>query len=430
MRYLEENVTVCFFNFGCKVNSYETQLMRESFAVAGFTESEASSADVYVINSCTVTSQADSKVAKLINRLRRTSPLGVIVLTGCLPQTGEVPKSMADKVDIMSGVTDRELLPQRVRAFLSGGAETVDIPPTPTVYKQAPISRFSGHTRAFVKIQEGCHRQCSYCIIPKARGAARSRSPEDIAAEVATLTKSGYREFVLSGTNLAAFGVDTGLTLFDAVEAAAYATDSSSRIRLGSVEFDLVSDSVTESIVNHPMVCPHWHLPLQSGCDRTLRHMGRQYNTDMFRERLKLLRSLRDDIAVSTDIIVGFPGESESDFQESMAFAVECGFSDTHIFPFSERKGTAAAEMSGRLTAAMKADRAAEAERILTERKADYLATHIGKLRDVLVEKSGVVGYSEHYLRVKLDRKCTPGDIVRVLITDVKSGVLHGSISR
>ncbi len=396
--------TIRFITLGCKVNSYETQAMTELFEQHGYTLTGDVSADVTVINSCTVTSTGDKKVRHTISRAKRDNPEGVVVLTGCFA-SAYPDKAELLGADIVSGVRDRAKLPSLVAAFKSGGERIVHIPPheKDELFEELSVSRFDSRTRAVVKIEDGCDRFCAYCIVPFARGPVRSKSLSSIAEEVKRLSDCGCREVVLSGVNLSCYGQDIGAGLADAVETAAR-MDGIERIRLGSLEPDLVDEDMLVRLSRIKKLCPHFHLSLQSGCDRTLKAMNRRYDTDYYATLVGRVREMFPGVGITTDLMAGFPGETEEDFLMSMAFAERIRFSRVHVFPFSRREGTKAADMPGQVGKAVCLERAARLTSLCEEHEREFTKEHgYGNVLIEGYEDGAYVGYTENYARVRIE---------------------------
>ena len=395
---------VFFHTLGCKVNQYETEVMRRALINSGSTQADSvESADIIVVNSCTVTAESDRKTRQLVRRYRRLSQDAVIVLTGCMPQA--FPKEAEDlPADIILGNGSGRNIMSAIDRFFSTGERVVIIPPHQKgeKFEKCSLDSFSERTRAYMKIEDGCDRGCTYCIIPKARGRVRSRSLEDIEAETRRLGENGFLELVLVGINLSSFGVDTGHTLADAVEAVAKVPQIK-RIRLGSLEPDLTDTALLDRLKRVGKFCPQFHLSLQSGCDETLKRMNRLYNTDQYRKLVEDIRSRWENSSITTDIMVGFIGESEEEFQSSLAFAKEIGFLKAHIFPYSIRKGTAAATMPCRVEGGVKSTRAEIMAKECNETSLALMEKMCGQTCSVLFETGEdeyIVGYSENYTPV------------------------------
>lgn len=423
---------ILFHTLGCKVNQYETEAMRRLLQEAGFDsgdEGSTDNADVIVINSCTVTGESDRKLRQLMRRCRRDNPDAAIVLTGCMPQAFPQVAEAFEEADIVLGNAARRTLPAHLRAFLSNHQRIIDIPLHEKTIEPLSIDTFTEHTRAFVKIQDGCNRFCSYCIIPYARGRVRSREPEDIRRELETLAEKGYKEVVLVGINLTAYGQDNGKTIAEAVDAAC-AVDGILRVRLGSLEPDFMSDEILSRLAAQPKLCPQFHVALQSGCDTTLRRMNRHYTTDEFRTLCEKLRCLFPNCALTTDVMVGFPGETEEEFAESLAFVDSIGFSRVHVFAYSRRPGTVADKLAGQLPNAVKNERSRRLIDTYRRNAEDYARTYVGRTVPILLEtphSDGTVdGLTDTYLSVRVPTTRKSGEVVSVRIIGIEGETLIG----
>ena len=400
-------MNVKFITLGCKVNQVESEAMREALLAGGFQEAaEGQTADVVVVNSCTVTAVSDQKARQALRREKKRNPGAVAVLTGCWPQA--FPQEAEDflEADIVLGTTRRAALLPKILEYLSTKQRIVDIAPHEKgeKFEKLTISAMHGRTRAFLKIEDGCDRFCSYCIIPYARGRVRSKPLEDIKAEAALLGDHGYREVVLTGINLPAYGKDLGLHLCDAVEAAC-AAPGIARVRLGSLEPEQLTPEVIARMAKQEKLCPQFHLSLQSGCDATLKRMNRHYTTAEYRQIVRNLRQAFPNCAITTDIMVGFAGETEEEFAASLAFAKEIAFAKVHVFAYSRRPGTRAYDMPGQVTNKVKEDRSRQmiAATLATQR--DFFAAQVGRVEEVLFEqereKNVYEGYTRNYTPVR-----------------------------
>ena len=366
---------VCFYTLGCKVNLNETGALEQMFRSAGFTiVPEGEEADVFVVNSCTVTNFGDQKSRKWLRRAKRENPGAVTVLTGCYPQAFPEEAAQFMEADLVCGNGDRRAILDNVLKLLDGHERIVAIAPHAKGerFEELPVERFEPPTRAFIKVEDGCNRQCAYCVIPRARGPVRSRSEESILAELRQLAASGYREVVLSAISLPSYGLDTGTNLVELVEHCAQ-VEGIQRIRLGSLDPDMLTPEFITRLAAVEKLCPQFHLSLQSGSDGVLRRMHRHYDTARYLESVRLLQQWFPGCAVTTDLIVGFPGETEEEFAESLAFARTCGLAMVHVFPYSRRAGTPAASMPGQLSRAEKADRSARAVAAAAELHREFL---------------------------------------------------------
>ncbi len=424
---------VYFHTLGCKVNRYETEIMLERLEQIGFTATEQSeTADLIVVNSCTVTAESDRKTRQLVRRYRRKNPDAVILLTGCMPQA--FPKDAEElPADIILGNQSNRDVATAVETYLKNHTRLVEVEPHQKGerFEAGGLQDFSERTRAYMKVEDGCDRGCTYCIIPKARGRVRSRLLEEIKTEAECLAKAGFSELVLVGINLSSYGIDNGTTLADAVRAAAE-PKGIKRVRLGSLEPDLTDDVLLSELKKIPEFCPQFHLSLQSGCNSTLKRMNRLYTAEEYRELVGKIRALWANASITTDIMVGFVGETEQEFEESLNFAKEIGFLKAHIFPYSVRNGTAAAGMQGHVDEAVKNSRAAKMAKICDEKTKDILKSLCGQTREVLLEQTDngfTEGYSEDYIRVFVPKASEFNGMVKtVLLTDLKQDGMLGEI--
>ena len=400
-------MNVKFITLGCKVNQVESEAMREALLAGGFQEAaEGQTADVVVVNSCTVTAVSDQKARQALRREKKRNPGAVAVLTGCWPQA--FPQEAEDflEADIVLGTTRRAALLPKILEYLSTKQRIVDIAPHEKgeKFEKLTVSAMHGRTRAFLKIEDGCDRFCSYCIIPYARGRVRSKPLEDIKAEAALLGDHGYREVVLTGINLPAYGKDLGLHLCDAVEAAC-AAPGIARVRLGSLEPEQLTPEVIARMAKQEKLCPQFHLSLQSGCDATLKRMNRHYTTAEYRQIVRNLRQAFPNCAITTDIMVGFAGETEEEFAASLAFAKEIAFAKVHVFAYSRRPGTRAYDMPAQVTNKVKEERSRQMIAATLATQQDFFAAQVGRVEEVLFEqereKNVYEGYTRNYTPVR-----------------------------
>lgn len=408
---------------GCKVNQYESQAMLQQLLHAGFSPSMGESADVVLINSCTVTATSDHKVRQTLHRSRRQNPGAVIVLTGCMPQAFPEEAEALTDADVILGNSNRGSLLPDILTYLSTHQRIVDIVPHERKgsFEPMQIEDFQERTRAFIKIQDGCNRFCSYCIIPYARGRVRSKPLEDLEQELRLLGERGFREIVLTGINLSAYGQELDLHLCDAVEAACR-TPGIERVRLGSLEPEQLSLPVIQRLAAQKKLCPQFHLSLQSGCDATLRRMNRHYDTAEYREIVQNLRAAFPNAAITTDIMVGFAGETEQEFAESLAFAKEIGFAKVHVFAYSRRPGTVAYSAPDQLTKEVKDRRSRAMIEVTLGTMREFFQRQVGQTAGVLFEREcapGVYeGYTENYTPVTVSsEQPLHGQILPVRIT-------------
>ena len=425
---------VTFYTLGCKVNQYETEAMREAFAAAGHTPVPNSAPfDAAVINSCTVTAESDRKTRQILHKVRRENPEAIIILTGCMVQAfSEEAKALTD-ADIVCGNTDVKKTVEYAERFLKDGERIFEVSEHKKTerFNTPVLSSFAERTRAYMKIEDGCDRYCTYCIIPTARGSVRSKPLAEIAAEAETLSRAGFSEIVLVGINLTSYGKGENMDICDAVEAAAR-PDGIKRLRLGSLEPDHMSDSVLKRLKAQKKFCPQFHLSLQSGCDETLKRMNRHYDTAFYRDLVSRIRAVFKDASVTTDVMVGFAGETEEEFSKSLAFVKEIGFAKTHVFAYSRRRGTVAYGLPAQITRAEKAERSRRMIETALACEEEFLKGLVGKTEYVLfetAEKGFAEGYTPNYsrVRVKSDEPHT-GEILPVKIISAEKECCIGEI--
>lgn len=422
-------------NLGCKVNAYETEAMQQLLEQAGYEIvpfSEA--ADVYVINTCSVTNMADRKSRQMLHRAKKKNPDAVVVGAGCYVQTKEAQVLLDEAVDIVIGNNRKHELVKLLEEYENSRrkkSSVADINHERQDYEELVLERTSEHTRAFIKVQDGCNQFCSYCIIPFARGRVRSRRMDDVLAEVKRLADAGYREVVLTGIHLSSYGADTGEMLLDLIEKTAQ-EDGIERIRLGSLEPRIVTEEFVERLSRQSKICPHFHLSLQSGCDNVLARMNRRYRTAEYEAGCNLLRKYFEHPAVTTDVIVGFPGETKEEFETTRAFLERIHFYEMHIFKYSRREGTKAADMPDQIPEEIKTERSgvllALEQRMSKEFRDYYLDRETTALLEeplILNGKSYFTGYTREYVRVaveteeNLTNRFVKGKIKEQLIEDI-----------
>lgn len=434
---------IAFYTLGCKVNQADTASMEGIFRSAGYEVVPfGEQADVYLVNTCVVTNTGQRKSRQIINRAVRHNPLSLVVVTGCYPQTAPEEVRAIEGVDVIIGNQERARIVELVNAALENKQteilDNVQQMTVDTKFEELGVGTETDKTRAFLKIQEGCNQYCTYCIIPFARGPLRSRSLESIREEVGKLVAAGYKEVVLIGIHLGCYGKELAkegrnITLYDAVQAA-LSVEGVQRVRLGSLESVEVEPRLLELMANEPRLLRHLHLPLQSGCDKILKAMHRPYNTKRFTELVEQIRAQVPDVAITTDVIVGFPGETEADFQTTLEFAKQCDFAKMHIFPYSKRKGTPAAEMPEQVDEAVKSERAARLAKVDDELHQKTLASMVGKVEEVLFEQpvdaTHMEGLCGPYLRVVVPgTKEMANEIAKVKIIGIKEDFLIGELN-
>lgn len=423
-----------FITLGCKVNQYETNEMRCRLRENGYEIiDEKDNADVYIINSCTVTAESSRKSRQALRKVRAEHPEAVTVLTGCYPQAFADEVSAFSEADIVLGNKTNFLLCEKTEEFMKTHRRISEVIPhkKEDAYCGSAVSDFDGHTRAYVKIQDGCNRYCTYCIIPKSRGFSRSKPLSDIKKELEAIASNGYKEVVFVGINLSAYGLDIGCNICDALRLA-QDTDGIERFRLGSLEPDHITDEVIERLSKMGKFCPQFHLSLQSGSDTVLKRMNRHYSTAEYTALCDKLRSAFPDLSLTTDMIVGFPGETKEFFNESVEYAKKTGFMKVHVFPFSPREGTPAWNYPEKVNNGEKAERCRILQTECDKIRAEFMKGLIGKTAEVLFEtpKNGVQhGYTKNYtpVAVKSDIPLT-GLIRTVKITGVENDVCTAQI--
>ena len=421
---------VALHNLGCKVNAYEIEAMQRLLEEAGYEIVPFEpGADIYVINTCTVTNIADRKSRQMLHKAKKMNPEAIVVATGCYVQTGGEKLEKDEAIDLVLGNNQKinivEALAEYAENKPGHGSHVIKINQTKE-YEELSIDHTAEHVRAYIKVQDGCNQFCTYCIIPYARGRVRSRNIESVLKEVRALAEKGYKEVVLTGIHLSSYGVDfpeekkeTLLSLIRAV----HEIEGIRRIRLGSLEPGIVTREFAEGIAALPKVCPHFHLSLQSGCDETLERMNRRYRSGEYRERCELLREVYGNPALTTDVIVGFPQESEEEFRKSYDFVDSIRFYETHIFKYSRRQGTKAAAMDGQLTEAEKSFRSEKMIELHHRHAGDYEKSMLGKNLEVLIEeeytkdgRTWYLGHSREYIKTAVPKSEAYGvnDIVIV----------------
>lgn len=394
---------VALHNLGCKVNAYETEAMQQMLEAAGYEIVPfAPGADIYVINTCTVTNIADRKSRQMIHKARKMNPDAIVVAAGCYVQAGKEKAETDMSIDLIIGNNKKqELIPllEEFQKNRNRGQGLIDIGHT-REYEKLEIDRTEEHTRAYIKVQDGCNQFCTYCVIPYARGRVRSRRTEDVIREVERLACSGCQEIVLTGIHLSSYGVDRkeeGENLLSLIRAV-HQVKGIERIRLGSLEPGIITEEFAAAIAKLTKVCPHFHLSLQSGCTSTLKRMNRRYTAEEYREKCEILRKYYPDPALTTDVITGFPGETEEEFAESRAFVDSIRFYETHIFPYSRREGTKAADMPDQLPEQIKKERCRELIELGKKHRTEYMQHFLGQKKTVLFEEIQTIAEEEYWV--------------------------------
>lgn len=449
---------VAFHNLGCKVNSYELDVVQQNFVKRGYKIVPFDQmADIYVVNTCTVTNIADRKSRQMLHQAKKRNPDALVVALGCYVQTDEEKVKLDPCIDIAIGNNRKKDTVEIVEAYLQetdiaeqtavlSKTDIIDINHT-SEYEEMELMQTAEHTRAYIKIQDGCNQFCSYCIIPFARGRVRSRMPEEICREIQGLVAAGYREFVLTGIHISSYGVDfedrqlreeleteisekekvrygKGSSLLLGLILRIHRIEGVERIRLGSLEPQIVTEEFAKALGSLEKICPHFHLSLQSGCDATLKRMNRRYTTEEYRAGVDRLRTYFENPAVTTDVIVGFPGETEEEFAETEAYLKEIGFFEMHIFPYSARKGTVAAGMQDQIDGETKKRRSHMLLELEKGQSLAYRRQFVGAEEEVLFEEqkkiggeSYIIGHTTRYVKVAKrnggDPVALEGQIVR-----------------
>ena len=426
---------VAFYTLGCKVNQYETEAMLELFEKEGYEKAETEDyADVYVINTCTVTHMSDRKSRQYIRRMKKKNPDAIIAVVGCYSQVSPEEILSIDEVNLVMGTNDRKKIVEEVKKIdASRKVSTVDDIMKVKAFEEIEINKTNGKTRAFMKIQDGCDRYCSYCIIPYARGRVRSRDLESIVKEVENLASNGYKEVVLTGIHVASYGKDikdSDIKLLDVIKQI-NDIEGIERIRLSSVEPILFTDEFVEAVSTMDKVCPHYHLSLQSGCDETLKRKKRRYTTEEYKAIVDRLRAAIPNVSITTDVIVGFPGETNEEFDKTYEFLKDIELTHMHVFKYSPRKGTPAATMENQVDPSTKHDRSEKLLQLNEENFNKFGQKMLDKEFNVLFEQkvgdNKYEGLTENYVKVIVESDNDISEqILKVKIKDVKNEFLEG----
>ena len=425
---INRSKTVAFLTLGCKVNSYETDGMKELFLKAGYEIKDfEDQADVYVINTCTVTNMADRKSRQMLHRAKKKNPEGVVVAVGCYVQASKDTLEEDSAIDLVIGNNKKNQIVEILEEHFGNNdlRETLVDIGKEKEFEELSIGAAGEKTRAYIKVQDGCNQFCSYCIIPYARGRVRSRKLDEVVKEVNRLVGEGYKEIVLTGIHLSSYGIDfeediTLLTLIQTVST----IDGLKRIRLGSLEPRIITEEFVDTLKENDKFCPHFHLSMQSGCTETLKRMNRRYTAEEFYEKCELIRSRFETPAITTDVIVGFPGETDEEFSETKAFVQKVAFAQMHVFKYSKRKGTKAADMENQVPEPIKQQRSVELIEIEQKMRMNYREQFIGQKELVLIEEAVVIdnityqiGHNERYQKLAIKtEKDLSNELVEVLV--------------
>ena len=435
---------IAFHNLGCKVNSYEMEVMQQKLQEKGYNVVPFDQiADIYIVNTCTVTNIADRKSRQMLHRAKQRNPEAVVVAVGCYVQTGRDTIEKDDSIDLAIGNNRKKDIVEILEEYLAsgssktlGGTTVLDIAHTDQ-YEEMQLRQTAEHTRAYIKIQDGCNQFCSYCAIPLARGRVRSRRAEDILREIQGMVDAGYREAVLTGIHISSYGIDFDRSgvysgnsrLIDLIEQI-HDIKGLERIRLGSLEPRIVTEETVKRLAALPKLCPHFHLSLQSGCDATLKRMNRKYTTGEYCESVERLRSVFDFPAITTDVIVGFPGETEEEFAQTKEFLEKIGFYEMHIFKYSKREGTVAAKMPGQVPDDVKTLRSNALFELEKEQSREFRSRYIGREAEILSEetkeirgRSYLLGHTKDYVKIAVpcsegSAEAGPGRLTTVHVKD------------
>ena len=413
-------VGIC--SLGCRVNIYESEYVESLLKNHGYEIVEfEDEADIYIINTCSVTNEADRKSRKMINQAKKRNSDAIVVVMGCYSQV----KSDEIEVDIVIGNKDKSLIVSYIEDYIENKNKIKKIYNLreDKYFEPMIIDSFDNHTRAFVKIQDGCNAFCSYCIIPYTRGCIRSKKMSDVIEEVSNLVKNGYKEIVLTGIHTGKYGIDFEEGSLEDLLRELVKIEGLYRLRLSSIEINEITDGIMELIKNNNIISSHFHIPLQSGSDKILKSMNRKYDLDYFKNRIKEIKNLRDDISVTTDLIVGFPGEEDDDFRETLNTLVEVGFSKIHTFPYSKREGTPASMMKDQVDGNIKKKRVREVLDLSDELELSYYKKYIGSVMDGVTElrrDGSVVVHTNNFIPVIVDNVNSNNEVVNVEILEVR----------
>lgn len=426
---------VAFCTLGCKVNQYETEAIEELFAFDGYVVVPFNEkADIYVINTCSVTNIGDRKSRQMIRRAKKTNPSSVIIVTGCYAQTAAEEILSIDGVNLAIGTKDRKNIVEVAKGLtLDSKVNLVGDIMHNHQFEELKITKYTNRTRAFIKIQEGCNQFCSYCIIPYARGPIRSREPKEVISEVKELAKNGFKEVILVGIHVASYGLDLKTTSLEELLCEVDKIEGIKRIRLSSIEPMTLNHDFLEKVSTSNKLCHHFHISLQSGCDETLKRMNRKYTTKQFKEIVKGLRERFDDVAITTDIMVGFAGETEEEFLQTMEFVKEIDFAEAHIFQYSPRRSTPAAKYPNQISPQIKEQRSKLLIKECEKSKQKFLESFINAEAEVLFEqpvsRGMMEGKTNNYITVHVPiEEGLEGNFRKVLLEKAENGIMIGKI--
>lgn len=410
--------TFCIKTLGCKVNSYESDFIRSLFLKKGYTETEEN-ADVYIVNTCTVTNNSDKKSLRIINSIRKNYPKSILIVAGCYVQHLDNTASELIDADIILGNQDKSKVFDYLEEFIKTKNKINAVKEMNSSFENMEIQESNTHTRAFVKVQDGCNNFCSYCIIPYVRGRVRSKDKINAINEIRELIKNNHKEIVLTGIHTGQYGVDLENYNLSKLITDISELEGLERIRVSSIEVVEITDELLSVLKNNKKLVSHLHIPLQSGCDKILKLMNRRYDKAYFIKKINEIRNIRPDISITTDVIVGFPGETENDFNETYEFCKELKFSKIHVFPYSDREGTVASKMKDKVNGNIKKMRVKKLIELSTMLEKAYYDSFKGKEIEVLIEeyKDGYFyGHTSNYLYIKLKGDYKPNNIYKVIL--------------
>ena len=421
--------SVGILTLGCKVNTYESEYIRNILEKNGYVIKDfKDNCDIYIVNTCTVTNSSDSKSKKMIRQAKRNNPSACIVAMGCFIEANK--DNLFEGINIVIGNKDKNKIVELLDEYYKNKNQIIRLYKDElNEFEDMYIDTFPGRTRAFVKIQDGCENYCSFCIIPYVRGACRSKDKDVVLDEINDLVNNGYKEIVLTGIHTGNYGYDKDYNFYDLLKEIVK-IKGLKRLRISSIEMNELTDDILNLIKDNNIIVDHFHIPLQSGSDKILKAMRRKYNLNQYKDKINKIRSIRKDVSITTDIIVGFPGETDKDFEDTCNFAKEIGFSKIHVFPYSERKGTHASTLDNKVDPTIKKNRAKKLIELSNELEAGFAKKFIGKNLEVLIEKvdDKSTGHTTNYLKVEINSKLKQNELYNVHIIDIKDNILIGEL--
>ena len=421
--------SVGILTLGCKVNTYESEYIRNILEKNGYVIKDFKDiCDIYIINTCTVTNSSDSKSKKMIRQAKRNNPRACIVAMGCFIEANK--DNLFEGINIVIGNKDKNKIVELLDEYYKNKNQIIRLYKDElNEFEDMYIDTFPGRTRAFVKIQDGCENYCSFCIIPYVRGACRSKDKDVVIKEINDLVNNGYKEIVLTGIHTGNYGYDKDYNFYDLIKEIVK-IKGLKRLRISSIEMNELTDDILNLIKDNNIIVDHFHIPLQSGSDKILKAMRRKYNLTQYKNKIEEIRKIRKDVSITTDIIVGFPGETDKDFEDTCNFSKEIGFSKIHVFPYSERKGTHASTLDNKVDPTTKKNRAKKLIELSNELEAGFAKKFIGKDLEVLIEKvdSKSTGHTTNYLKVEINSKLKQNELYNVHIIDIKDNILIGEL--